>query len=436
MVFDIVVVLCLLEQKIIKKMSTLINIFESTSPEIVFEWTDKETEAKGWVVINSLRGGAAGGGTRMRKGLNRDEVQSLAKTMEIKFTVSGPQIGGAKSGIDFDPQDPRKEGVLRRWYKAILPLLKNYYGTGGDLNVDELHEVIPITKSFGLAHPQEGIVNGYFNIERGQNQKKIERLQYGVSKVVTDPNYIPSGIVDYKIADLITGYGTAEAVKHYYTIWGGNIKGKRVIIQGWGNVGAAAGFYLAKLGVKIVGIINYNGGFVNTEGFHLDEIQNLLAKKANLESELSFLSYEEVMKKAWSVGAEIFIPAAGSRMVEKSQMDTLIENGLEVVSCGANVPFNDKEIFMGPILSEIDATVSIIPDFIANCGMARVFSYLMENEGEITDELLFSDTSTIIKEALLKTFEQSPNGLNITQNSLNIAINKLQYKDEMLVSNY
>lgn len=414
-------------------MSNLIEIFERSSPEIVFEWNDTETEAKGWVVINSLRGGAAGGGTRMRKGLNRDEVQSLAKTMEIKFTVSGPQIGGAKSGINFDPEDPRKLGVLKRWYKAILPLLKNYYGTGGDLNVDELHEVIPITKSFGLAHPQEGVVNGFFNIEKGQNQNKIERLQYGVSKLVTDYNYIPSGIVSYKIADLITGFGVAEAIKHYYTIWGGDIKGKRAIIQGWGNVGAAAGFYLAKYGVKIVGILNHNGGFVNTEGYNLEEIEHLLSKKANLESELAFLPYKEVMEKVWSVGAEIFIPAAGSRMVEKSQMDSLIKNGLEVVSCGANVPFNDKEIFMGPILSEIDSKVSIIPDFIANCGMARVFSFLMENEGEITDKILFEDTSNIIKAALLKTFELSQNSLNLTENSLNLAIQKLQNNDEKLV---
>ena len=82
------------KQKLIK--------FKSRKPKIVFEWTDEETGALGWVVINSLRGGAAGGGTRMRLGCDREEVESLAKTMEIKFTVSGPAIGGAKSGIDFD----------------------------------------------------------------------------------------------------------------------------------------------------------------------------------------------------------------------------------------------------------------------------------------------------------------------------------------------
>ena len=74
----------------------LIKKFEEKRPEIVFEWKDSETEAEGWVVINSLRGGSAGGGTRMRKGLDKREVESLAKTMEIKFSVSGPEIGGAK----------------------------------------------------------------------------------------------------------------------------------------------------------------------------------------------------------------------------------------------------------------------------------------------------------------------------------------------------
>ena len=103
-------------------VANLLEKFEHRTPEIVFEWTDAETGARGWTVINSLRGGAAGGGTRMRKGLDRREVESLAKTMEVKFTISGPPIGGAKSGIDFDPADPRRHEVLKRWFRAVSPL--------------------------------------------------------------------------------------------------------------------------------------------------------------------------------------------------------------------------------------------------------------------------------------------------------------------------
>ena len=89
-------------------MKLILSKFENTRPEIVFEWKDPETEAEGWIVINSLRGGAAGGATRMRKGLDKHEVESMAKTMEVRFTVSGPSIGGAYSGINFNPQRPTK----------------------------------------------------------------------------------------------------------------------------------------------------------------------------------------------------------------------------------------------------------------------------------------------------------------------------------------
>ena len=75
-------------------MKELLNKYENKVPEIVFYWKDAQTEAEGWVVINSLRGGAAGGGTRMRKGLDMNEVLSLAKTMEIKRMYVVPESRG------------------------------------------------------------------------------------------------------------------------------------------------------------------------------------------------------------------------------------------------------------------------------------------------------------------------------------------------------
>ena len=196
-------------------MRALLQKFEEKSPEIVFHWRDSETEAEGWTVINSLRGGAAGGGTRMRVGLDQNEVLSLAKTMEVKFTVSGPPIGGAKSGINFDPRDPRKKGVLQRWYRAVSPLLKSYYGTGGDMNVDELNEVIPITEESGVWHPQEGVFNGHFSPTEADKINRIGQLRQGVIKVVENPIYSPDVQRKYTVADLITGFGVSEAVRHY-----------------------------------------------------------------------------------------------------------------------------------------------------------------------------------------------------------------------------
>ncbi len=407
-------------------MRSLLQKFENKRPEIVFEWKDSETEAEGWVVINSLRGGAAGGGTRMRKGLDKREVESLAKTMEVKFTVSGPPIGGAKSGINFDPNDPRKHDVLQRWYAAVMPLLKYYYGTGGDLNVDEIHEVIPITEDVGIWHPQEGVFTGHYKPTEPQKVNRIGQLRQGVVKLIEDDQFAPSLKMKYTVADMCTGYGVAQAVKHYYELWGGNLKDKRAIIQGWGNVGAAAGFYLAQSGVKVVGIISHEGGLINQSGFSLDEVRQLVInRKGNKLVSDAMLSFDEVNKKIWDLEFEIFIPAAASRLITKDQVDRMMASKLEVFSCGANVPFADPEIFFGATGLYADEKFSVIPDFIANCGMARVFAYFMESEVGMDDASIFNDISQTIRNAMVKTHEANPQKTGIAQASLEIALKGL-----------
>lgn len=407
-------------------MKELLNRFETKAPQIVFEWHDDQTPARGWVVINSLRGGAAGGGTRMRPGLDRREVESLAKTMEVKFSVSGPAIGGAKSGIDFDPADPRKDGVLRRWYKAVLPLLKTYYGTGGDLNVDEVHEVIPITESHGLWHPQEGVVNGHFLPSESERVQKVGQLRMGVAKLVEDLRYTPAPERKYRVADLITGWGVAESVRHHHRLYGGRLEGKRVIVQGWGNVGATAAYYLAQAGARVVGIIDREGGLLAPQGLDFEQVRALfLGRKGNQLAAEGLLPFDEVNRAIWQAGAEIFLPCAGSRLVTRGQLDQLVAGGLELVASGANVPFADPEIFYGPIYEQADAQVSVVPDFIANCGMARAFAFLMQGDAEVSDAAIFGDVSATIAQALERCHARSPARTGIARTAFEIALDQL-----------
>lgn len=408
-------------------MKNLLAKYESKKPEIVFEWKDPLTEAEGWVVINSLRGGAAGGGTRMRLGLDKREVESLAKTMEIKFTVSGPQIGGAKSGINFDPRDPRKKEVLERWYSAVAPLLKHYYGTGGDLNVDEIHEVIPITEECGIWHPQEGVFNGHFHPTEAQKVKRIGNLRQGVVKVIEDLKYSPSLDRKYKVADMITGYGVAESVKHYYSLWGGDVKGKRVIVQGWGNVGAAAAYYMSQMGALVVGIIDRAGGLIQEQGFSFEEIKRFfLERQGNTLAADNALSFEEVNARIWDVKADVFLPCAASRLITQEQVERMIASGVNVIACGANVPFADTQIFYGPIAELVDEKISLVPDFIANCGMARVFAYLMSSgDINLSDEGIFEDTSITIMNALKQVHQQRKEKSLIASTAFQIALKRL-----------
>ncbi|APS38750.1 MULTISPECIES: Glu/Leu/Phe/Val dehydrogenase dimerization domain-containing protein [Salegentibacter] len=407
-------------------MKELLKLYENKEPEIVFNWKDSETEAEGWAVINSLRGGAAGGGTRMRVGLDQNEVLSLAKTMEVKFTVSGPPIGGAKSGINFDPNDPRKKGVLERWYKAVSPLLKSYYGTGGDLNVDEINEVIPITEDCGVWHPQEGVFNGHFKPSEADKINRIGQLRQGVIKVLENTRFSPDVTRKYTVADMITGYGVAESVKHYYDIYGGDVTEKKAIVQGFGNVGSAAAYYLSQMGVKIVGIIDRVGGLINEDGFTFEEIKELfLNKEGNTIKHDNLIPFEEINEKIWELDAEIFAPCAASRLITQDQINNLIERKLEVITSGANVPFADKEIFFGSIMESTDEKVSLIPDFIANCGMARVFAYFMERRVQMTDESIFNDTSMTIKNAIQNTYDNNSSKTNISKTAFEVALKQL-----------
>ena len=135
----------------------------------------------------------------------------------------------------------------------------------------------------------------------------------------------------------------------------------------------------------------------------------------------------EVNEKIWALPAEIFIPAAASRLVTKDQITQMIDSGLEVISPGANVPFADTEIFFGSIMEYTDQKVSLLPDFISNCGIARVFAYLMESRIDLPmrDEAIFSDTPSTIKEALKKVNQLNPNKTDVCRTAFEIALQKL-----------
>ena len=391
--------------------------FFGREPLLTVEWHDLESEARGWLVINSLRGGAAGGGTRMKAGATRDEAVFLAKTMEIKFGVSGPLIGGAKSVIDFDHRDPRKPEVLARWFRAIAPYLERSYGTGGDLNVDEVKEAIPlISATLGLAHPQEGIVRGLNGTDEAACRRILDQLKVGVELPVALPGIDRA----FPVADLITGYGVAVALRTYYERRGEPLAGKQVLVEGFGAVGGPAAYYLAEWGARVVGVISRSrSGFrwyVDPRGL---DVRALLARRQGADLPPGGPEGDDP-SAFWTTPADVFVPAAASHLLGRERLASLRDAGVTVIACGANTPFFKKapetyeeiekyaeqvrrslEDYI-EIQEEADRAFAVIPDFVANSGMARAFAYLMERDARLEAGAVFADVEREVSEAIVR----------------------------------
>ena len=146
------------------------------------------------------------------------------------------------------------------------------------MNVDEVHDVIPICKENDILFPLEGVIRGHYKRDEKSTRKIINQLSTGVPLIVKNKKLTPNVNKEYSVGDLITGFGVAESVLHYYNIYGGNVKDKKVIIQGWGNVAGASAYYLAQAGAKIIGIIDIEGGILKEEGYTFEEIKILLTK--------------------------------------------------------------------------------------------------------------------------------------------------------------
>jgi len=381
------------------------NAFLLQPPQLTVAWVDRPTEARGWLVINSLRGGAAGGGTRMRLGANLREVSYLAKTMELKFALAGPPIGGAKSALDFDPGDPRKHEVLRRWYAAIEPYLRDRYGTGGDLNVDEVHEVIPMVRGLGLEHPQEGVVRGHLR-PRGERLRQVfNTLDRGVRAPVTE-----HGVrgLELTVADMITGYGVARTVIGYYQRLGRGLDGVRVSVEGFGNVGAAAALYLAREGARIVAVADAEKVLLEPRGMDAAEVERLIRDGPDrLLPDDPRCRRDPTRHGFYDARAEIFVCAAASGTLTEAVLDRLAAAGVAVLGSGANQPFRERQLGSTRVHRAADGRFAVLADFLSNLGMARTFSYLMEEHARPDAASVFEAVDCTLERALDAVMDRS-----------------------------
>jgi glutamate dehydrogenase (NAD(P)+) len=357
---------------------------------LVVDYEDEIFGAKGYLVIDMLVNGVAGGGIRMRQGVTANDVTKLAQVMTLKFTLVEPNIGGAKCGIDYDYRRPDKLIVMQRFVDFIKPFLRTCYVTGADLNTNE-DEVISCMRSVHIDCPQYALAR-----RMGNEAKRVARFNTGIHLPLPGPGNI-------RLNAAATGHSIFAAAKA--ALPEQTTSGRTVAIQGFGNVGGSAAKFFFEDGATVVAVSDRDGVIYCRDGLDV----NLLLSKRDDKYKLVFSNllkdhdrprnYEFFSNPddILDVDAEIFVPAADSELITEKNYRRV---KAKLISCGANDPFRP------PDLEErfFEMGTLVIPDFIANAGTAILYHELIQGKAKLAlDDLLGridQRVQTAVREAL------------------------------------
>jgi glutamate dehydrogenase (NAD(P)+) len=344
-------------------------------------WTDEVTGIKGHVVIDTLSRGVAGGGLRMRSGVTLDEVRDLAQAMTLKEAVVYTEgdryvpLGGAKAGIDCDPYDPRAREVLGRFGRALKPLIQTLFATGEDFGVrqDVIDEVFA----------EEGIRSSAESalalVEDGSDAAH-DRLKRAFAQTVDGVG----------LGELVGGFGVAETALAALEFRGLEPDECTAVVQGFGSMGGAAARYLARAGVRVVGIADREGLVYNSQGLDVERL--LATRDAFGVVDRSQLSDGDELRPGedWiGADADVLVPAAMSYVIGADDVDRV---KARVISEAANVATLPEA---EALLRERDITV--VPDFVANVGTNAWWWWIAFADIDPTPEASFAKISRVLR---------------------------------------
>jgi len=306
-------------------------------------WSDPVTGRQGFLVVDRLVRGLAGGGTRVRAGCSLEEVSRLAAAMSLKNGALGIPAGGAKCGVDADPRDPETLPLLTRFVRAMHPFWNSYVATGEDMGVQQstLNEIF---SDLGLGSSMRAALRA-----RPDFDGALERMRHALS--VTHEGT--------PLVDLVGGYGVAVAAAAALERLGLDVRGARVVLQGFGSMGGSAARYLARRGAVVIGVADVHGLVVNQDGL---DVERLLATRDEFGViDRSALADDdrELPREEWvALECDLLVPAALADAINPANCERILA---PLVVEAANLPTS----------SAADARllgrgVTVVPDFVAN----------------------------------------------------------------------
>ncbi|MFF8731317.1 Glu/Leu/Phe/Val dehydrogenase dimerization domain-containing protein [Streptomyces sp. NPDC015171] len=322
-----------------------------TAPLISLVWTDHVTGRQGFLVVDRLVRGVASGGLRMRPGCTLEEVAGLARGMTMKEALHYDPaaryvpLGGAKGGIDCDPQDPRAYGILVRYLRAMRPYIESVWTTGEDLGLSQ-DLVDRAAAEAGLVSSVQAVYP-LLDDEAAARKRLADAFAVEVDGIGLD--------------ELAGGCGVAESVLAALDRAAVPYAGTRVAVQGLGTMGGATARFLTRAGLTVVAVADIKGTIANPAGL---DVEALLAARdgyGTVDRGALRPDDRELPGGAWlSAEAEVLVPAAVSYVVDGANQDRIRARWIVEA---ANMP----------VVPEAEAPlaargVTVLPDVVVNSG--------------------------------------------------------------------
>jgi glutamate dehydrogenase (NAD(P)+) len=291
------------------------------------------------------------GGIRFAAEVNQDEVMALASLMTYKCAIVNVPFGGGKGGIKINPKKYSAyelEKITRRYTAELIR--KNFIGPGTDVPAPDYgtgeREMAWIVDTYSAMHPGEidaaGCVTGKPVSQggvRGRREATGLGVFFGIREVCSLPDVM-------KKLGLSTG-----------------IEGKRIVVQGLGNVGYHTAKFFQDAGARIIALAEYEGAISNKDGLDVDEVFNHRKKTGSILNFPGASNFEKNMD-ALEMECDILIPAALENVIDADNAPNVKAKLIGEAANGPLTPEAD-EVF-------IKKGSIVVPDMYLNAGGVTV----------------------------------------------------------------
>ena len=291
-------------------------------------WIDDNEEIqvnRGYRIEMNSAIGPYKGGLRFHPSVNLSVLKFLAFEQVFKNALTTLPMGGGKGGSDFDPKGKSDTEVMR-FCQSFMTELFRHIGPNKDIPAGDI----------GVGGREIGYMFGQY-----------KRLKNEFSGVFTGKGISWGGSL---IRPEATGYGvvyfTEAMLKHKKK----NVKGKKVVISGSGNVAQFATEKFIEMGAKVITLSDSSGFIHDPAGINKEKLKYVMQLKNEQRGRIS--EYVKKFPKAkffpkdkpWKVACDIAIPCATENELNQSDAKVLIKNGVIAVAEGANMPCTPEAI--------------------------------------------------------------------------------------------